>query len=174
MEQDTKKCPYCGEEIMATAKKCKHCGEWLIDRKKPNGGRVNRPKVNVSKTEHKGKVSSLRDDVRIANTQADWNKENSGALPIQAFVIGILLGIAYKSWWIGGGTFIGLLILLQIPYIGTFVCIILSLIYAFIGYTLGTTFFSTNAGWVIGIFVGLSTLAMNLSSKQWIKDLSNE
>ncbi len=29
MEEDTKRCPYCGEEILATAKKCKHCGEWL-------------------------------------------------------------------------------------------------------------------------------------------------
>lgn len=28
MEQ-TKRCPYCGEEILAVAKKCKHCGEWL-------------------------------------------------------------------------------------------------------------------------------------------------
>ena len=26
---DTKRCPYCGEEILAIAKKCKHCGEWL-------------------------------------------------------------------------------------------------------------------------------------------------
>lgn len=25
----TKYCPYCGEEIMATAKKCKHCNEFL-------------------------------------------------------------------------------------------------------------------------------------------------
>lgn len=29
---ETKKCPYCGEEILAVARKCKHCGEWL-DRK---------------------------------------------------------------------------------------------------------------------------------------------
>lgn len=28
MEQ-TKRCPYCGEEILASAKKCKHCHEWL-------------------------------------------------------------------------------------------------------------------------------------------------
>lgn len=27
--EETRKCPYCSEEILATARKCKHCGEWL-------------------------------------------------------------------------------------------------------------------------------------------------
>lgn len=29
MEKETKRCPYCGEVILAVAQKCKHCGEWL-------------------------------------------------------------------------------------------------------------------------------------------------
>lgn len=28
-QRETKRCPYCGEEIMVTAKKCRYCGEWL-------------------------------------------------------------------------------------------------------------------------------------------------
>ena len=38
MEQNnnqTKHCPYCGEEIMASAKKCRYCGEWLDKEAQP-------------------------------------------------------------------------------------------------------------------------------------------
>lgn len=29
MDTKHKRCPYCGEEILAVAKKCRYCGEWL-------------------------------------------------------------------------------------------------------------------------------------------------
>ena len=32
---ETKKCPYCGGEILAVAKKCKHCGKWLEEKATP-------------------------------------------------------------------------------------------------------------------------------------------
>ncbi len=31
LKAQTKKCPFCGEEILETAKKCKHCGEWITN-----------------------------------------------------------------------------------------------------------------------------------------------
>ncbi len=29
MTDERTRCPYCAEEILATARKCKHCGEWI-------------------------------------------------------------------------------------------------------------------------------------------------
>ena len=146
------KCPYCGEQILAVSKKCKHCGEWL--------------------TGYKEDDPSRRADVRIAATQAGWNKENAGAFSTQALVIAIVMGCIYQSWWVGAGTFAGLGFLLVIPFIGQLVCIILSVLYAYLAYMLGAWLISESAGWVLALFVGLGTLGMNVSARDWLKDVS--
>lgn len=47
MSQETKKCPYCGEEILAVAKKCKHCGTWLDGRDEAQASAPVIPKQNT-------------------------------------------------------------------------------------------------------------------------------
>jgi len=52
--EDTKKCPYCGEEIKAVAKKCMHCGEWLDEEHKVIPEANNASYAEVPNSENKG------------------------------------------------------------------------------------------------------------------------
>lgn len=58
--KETKKCPYCGQEILAVAKKCKHCGKWLDGRDDPKTDSPqstpveSTPKVTISENKAKG------------------------------------------------------------------------------------------------------------------------
>lgn len=52
-QRKTKRCPYCGEEIMATAKKCRYCGSWLTGEVPPTS---NPP---VDNTQHADPIESL-------------------------------------------------------------------------------------------------------------------
>lgn len=49
MEDSKKKCPYCGELIMADAKKCRHCGEWFTDETGPIEKHENRSIQDILK-----------------------------------------------------------------------------------------------------------------------------
>lgn len=53
--EKTRKCPYCGEEIIADARKCKHCGEWLHDvaelKQEPVQGTTKKEPENQPKSE---------------------------------------------------------------------------------------------------------------------------
>lgn len=42
MEEAKKKCPHCGNEIMASAKKCRYCGAWLDEKASETPAPANR------------------------------------------------------------------------------------------------------------------------------------
>ena len=61
MEQEKKRCPYCGEEILSAAKKCKHCGEWLETENNPENGMQRTRQMNMD--EKQGKPQGKRGSV---------------------------------------------------------------------------------------------------------------
>lgn len=62
--EKTRKCPYCGEEIMAAAKKCRHCGEWLNDEAEPK-------QEPVQETALKESENQLKNEVLVATSHAE-------------------------------------------------------------------------------------------------------
>ena len=68
-----KKCPFCGEEILATAIKCKHCGEWLGEKPYVEGN-----------TSGQGKLAVVPEEIKKWN----WG----------AFLLNWIWGIGNNVW----------------------------------------------------------------------------
>jgi len=70
--EEVKKCPYCGEEVLAVAKKCKHCGEWLDDVAKKDLVKQETVNANSDKLENLYKIA--RRAVEDGNTEQAFKK----------------------------------------------------------------------------------------------------
>ena len=77
--EETKKCPYCGEEILAAAKKCKHCGEWLDE---------DTSNENISEGSASKDITSSNVIIRSPKTNIPWkiNLKVVGSIIVIALV----------------------------------------------------------------------------------------
>lgn len=83
--EETKKCPYCSEQILITAKKCKHCGEWLEESKERKG----------STWQEKGSVDARA--VTKGLKQKEQDDFNQGCLIFVVLVVAVLVGSGASS-----------------------------------------------------------------------------
>ncbi len=107
-------------------------------------------------------------------TQAHYNHGNSAILFVEIFIISILVGIAFMSWWAFGGALLGLNIVLAIRPLALILCFLLSLAWGGVGVLIGTLIGNTGAMVVIGILALLAGLGVHLSGLEWMEDLGGE
>ena len=157
-------CSKCGTKLEIGDRFCPDCGE-AVTRKRQSEVLI------LADSQSTGQ--STEDAVRRGMTNAKFNEEMSNVLGYEVSFIAISIGLLTKSWWWGGGTFLALMILTWIPSTGKILCVILGIAWGVIGYYAGNYFFSADAGWVIGIILGLCGIGANLAGRQHLEDIGN-
>ena len=92
--EETKKCPYCGEEILAVAKKCKHCKKWLTDSEREIEP-VDNNEPEIVDGEISDSIEVNETPVSAANqpVQGDLNKSSNKIVWIALAAFAVLLAI---------------------------------------------------------------------------------
>ena len=127
MSTETKKCPYCGEEISINAKKCIHCKEWLDQPLSPTNMAAPEQPLSPACQERQSQVTYLHDPYHVRPPQFHQfqpqqqvivtnNGQQSNGAGTAGFVLAListilfwLPGVNWVTWFLGAlFSFIGL------------------------------------------------------------------
>ena len=111
-------------------------------------------------------------NVRKGITQARFNENQSNILYKEILLISIVVGCYYQNWLVFGGVLTCLILVMFIPVLNLLLAIVLSLIWALIGFGIGS-FFSDNASYVLTFLGLISGIGCHLSAIEWSRDLSD-
>jgi len=101
---DVKKCPHCGEEVLAAAKKCKHCGEWFEKKTNVNFAKPIRTSV-VQPIEAPRNEQNSQGQTIIVNQAPQLQSNGIGTAGFVLALIALFLswipGVGWVMWFLG-------------------------------------------------------------------------
>ncbi len=138
---ETKQCPCCGEEILATAKKCKHCGEWLEKNEAENHEMITCPVCGESIEKTATVCPYCHETVKDGSSQTTASPAvnvNVYQQPIASAPVKTPLPVNIERKWNWGAFVFGWLwglfngiywpLVTLIPYIGWFAGLIIAIV----------------------------------------------
>ena len=208
---DRKNCPYCGEEIAATAKKCRFCGEWLeieeavLMPENADAAQIQEYASPAADIAVNGYTEGPLPAINVNGVpQQQYPQQQYPQQPMQQPVINIqvaqsqetnvsqeqtvtvehrstsssgwlwfeILGVAggvwglTGHWWAGLITLIALGVALQIPVIGTLICVVLGCGLGLLAGVIAAALSApTWACWLIGLVATGVMIGINIEDK---------
>lgn len=114
-----------------------------------------------------------RAEIRKAYHQAKYDEKNSGIFFLECSLIAVIMGLYFKSWAWGFGSFVGILILLQIKAIQFLLALMFIILWTFLGWSIGKGMFGWQASIFTGILAFIVSLGVHFSALAWIDDFSD-
>lgn len=114
-----------------------------------------------------------QNEVRRGVTQARNNTQGAGLYGIEVIIISIVLGFLTHSWIVFGLLLIGLMIGINFKNFAIAIGILLTLMWIFIGWKIGSGLDSVAASVVISVIFGLISIAVHAGAHDFSKDSSN-
>jgi len=131
-------------------------------------------------------------NVRKGVTQATFNQDAIRVVSVEIFLVAVIVGLIYQSWYVGGGLFLGLILGLLIPTLNLMLAIGFSIAWSVIAASVAYTFFgdgfqlvdlnfweallamySIPSSQVLGGIFFLSALGYHLAAIEWQRDVSD-